>query len=291
MHRRSTKNRVRAFAATTLGLVALVATALSANAQGGPGINPDGGILPKQPTRLCGRTIYETTREVWEKTYFNIYNGAGTCMTVDGRLDMTDIVVKTGTPVGWQYPNISSGWEWDRNPCNGHSGQCFAYPTPLATILSHYHPRSGMDATIGHGPYNLSWDIWFDPTPREKGQDTGTELMIWLAHPGIGVGGGRTWYTWIDGLEWEVNYWRPDHNGVSWNYVRYVLLSPKPRGVGGLWLNPFFENAIANGVLDRRDYLTSIDAGFEMPVWGDASNAAHGMGITSYALGGLPIGR
>src|SRR5215469_8044455 len=189
MHRKSPR-KSRTLAAAAVSLAALVATALPASAQGGPGsgVLPDGGVQPRQPTRLCGRTIYETARAVTEKTYFNVYNGIGTCMTVDGGLDMRYITVEPNAPHGWEMPNISSGWEWGRNSCNGHSGACIQYPTPMTTILRSYHPRSGMQATVGRGAYNLSWDIWTDPTPRTSGQDSGTELMIWLYHPSIGLG-------------------------------------------------------------------------------------------------------
>jgi hypothetical protein len=103
----------------------------------------------------------------------------------------------------------------------------------------------------------------------------------------------RSWSGWpttIDGLRCEVNVWTADHNGVKWKYVRYVLTSQKPLGTGGLWLNPFLRNAIANHVLSSSNWLTAIDGGFEIPVAaGHASRAGHGMSMTSYVLNGLPV--
>lgn len=260
---------------------ALLGSALPASAT----INPDGGIVVKTPERICGKTLYELVHA--ERTYFNVYNADGTCMTVDGSLSMGGIAVQPGAASGWKYPNISSGWQWGRNPCTGHTGACFTYPVLLSTVLRSYTPRSGMQTTPGTGAYNSSWDIWFDPTQRTNGQVTGTEVMIWLSHPGISVSGGRTWYTRIDGLEFKVNEWVAHHNGTSWKYVRYTAVRQLPRGVGGLWLNPFFQDAISHRVLNSAYYLTSIDAGFEIPV-GNIRNAAHGMSMRYYALGGLP---
>jgi hypothetical protein len=28
--------------------------------------------------------------------------------------------------------------------------------------------------------YDASYDVWFDPTARTDGQNTGAELMVWL---------------------------------------------------------------------------------------------------------------
>ena len=271
--------------AAVLGVsAAVLGSALPASAT----INPDGGVVVTTPQRICGKTLYEPVHT--QGTYFDVYNGAGTCMTVNGSLSMSNIAVQPGTGAGWQYPNISSGWQWGRNPCSGHSGTCFTYPVQLSTVLRSYKPRSGMQTTAGTGAHNSAWDIWFDPTPRTNGQVTGTEIMIWLSHPGISVGGGQTWYTKIDGLEFEANEWVTHHNGASWRYVRYVAVHQMPRGVGGLWLNPFFQNAISHRVLSSAWYLTSLDAGFEIPVSSPsaAAKAGHGMSMTYYTLAGLP---
>lgn len=270
------KARRRPGAIAFLVLLALGASAAPALA---------GGINVTSPVRICHKGTYETVRA--GRSYFNVYNADGTCMTVNGKLSMGDIVVKRGTETSWQYPNISSGWQWGRSSCAGRSGQCYDYPVLLSQVLARHAPRSGMRATKGAGAYNLSWDTWFDPAPRTSGQDTGTELMIWLAHPGIGVASGRTWQVTIDGLRWKVSYWVASHNGTHWNYVRYALAAQKPGGVGGLWLNPFFRNAIAHGVLSSRYYLTSVDAGFEIPVRA-GHVPAHGMSLSAYVLGGLP---
>jgi hypothetical protein len=162
------------------GVLLLLVIAVAGAAKAGSISAPVG-----KSVRSCYSGAYETVH-MPAHTYYNIYNsgtpGSGTCMTFTHGLTMGDIVVKTGTPQGWQYPNISSGWEWGRNPCTGRSGACFSYPVQLSTILAHYAPRSGMRATKGAGAYNLSWDIWFNKTDAHPNQDNATEVMVWLAH-------------------------------------------------------------------------------------------------------------
>ena len=67
--------------------------------------------------------------------------------------------------------------------------------------------------------YDASYDIWFDPTPRTDGQNTGAELMIWLNHTGSvqPVGSEVATVTTWPAATWDVWF-----GNSGWNVVSYV---------------------------------------------------------------------
>ncbi|WP_432127217.1 GH12 family glycosyl hydrolase domain-containing protein [Streptomyces sp. bgisy082] len=76
------------------------------------------------------------------------------------------------SPAG--YPSIYAG-------C--HYGNCTTGSGLPRRVSESGAARSSVAMTRpGSGEWNASYDIWFDPTPRTDGQNTGAELMIWLAH-------------------------------------------------------------------------------------------------------------
>lgn len=117
---------------------------------------------------------------------------------------------------------------------------------------------------------NVAYDIWFNRSyiaPQNTRQDNGTEIMIWLDHPGVGVWNvvrtvtiaRRRWYV----MAWTMS--RP--SGISWHYVAYVAVHPTLSAYG-LWLNQFFREAEAHGELSANWWLTSINFGEEHSIGG-----------------------
>jgi chitodextrinase len=109
----------------------------------------------------------------------------------------------------------------------------------------------------GSGIWDAAYDIWFDPTPRTDGQNTGAELMVWLnwTSPIQPVGSqvatvnllGATWQVWEGNVGWNVVSYRrvPSTTSMSFN------------------VRTFYDDMVSRGFASRSWFLTSIQAGFE----------------------------
>lgn len=230
----------------------------------------DSGV-PTYNKDVCGSHWVKV--HIPKTSYYNVYNAppqqAQSCITVERhRLDFQIVKLRIERP--WGYPNISSGWEEGVYTCSGVRGKCMKYPVqekhdgmPLTSVATWLNP----------GIYNASYDIWFNKTDAHPAQDNGTEVMIWIAHPGINDQHAYIRYVTIEGIRWGVMAWRA-YNGrdhVYWNYVAFLAVQQRS-AVFRLWLNPFFRNAIANYELSPNWWLTGIDFGFELVSGGDHNN-------------------
>jgi hypothetical protein len=228
--------------------------------------------VPTYNKNVCGTRWVKV--HIPKTSYYNIYNAppqqAHSCIAVErNHLDFQITRLTIDNP--WGYPNISSGWEEGVYTCSGIRGKCMKYPVeekhdglPVTSVSTWQSP----------GVYNVSYDIWFNKWDTHPHQDNGTEVMIWLAHPGINDSAAIDWYVTIEGIRWGVMTWTA-HNrtGVSWHYVAFLAV-PQRTGVHRLWLNPFFRNAIAHHLLQSNWWLTAIDFGFEL-VYGGLHNNVH----------------
>ena len=83
-----------------------------------------------------------------------------------------------------------------------------------------------------------AYDIWFDPTARRDGQNTGDEIMVWLNHSGPPQPvGSKVATVSMAGATWDI--WE---GNIGWNVVSYVRTS----GTG-------FGQLSGQHVLQRRD--------------------------------------
>ena len=237
-----------------------------------PGPQAPASGVPVYNKDVCGTNWVKV--HIPKNSYFNFYNAptgqARTCIKVEQHhLDFQVARLQIKHP--WGYPNISSGWESTINSCAGVNGACFRYP-----VQEKYDgmPVTSVAARLNRGVYNAAYDIWFNKTDAHPSQDDGTEIMIWIAHPGIGVWDVTRRVT-IDGIHWAVMTWTA-HNSTakkSWHYVAYVAQQQRS-SVFGLRLNPFFRDAIVNRELSGGWWLTGIDFGFEL-VRGGLNNNVH----------------
>lgn len=218
---------------------------------------------------ICGtRTAVE---HVPVNSYYEMTNAPPaqnqTCIKITaGKASYT--VTRTDQHKAYGYPAIVSGWNWGQYTCYGHTGKCFKYPVVERADGS---PRENVSGRVtGRG--NLANDIWFSKTgAKPSGQDNGTEVMIWLEHPGDNMHYAR--YTTIEGIRFGVGQWTAHGHGTSWHYVAYVMLAQRSH-VANLWLNPFFHNAIANHELAPGWYLDAIDLGNEIVSGGTGDSAS-----------------
>lgn len=254
-------------AAVAVCLVAILISPVRAAVQ------PAAGVLTYNAP-VCG-TAWTTIRT--PDTYFHVYNddfGGYTCVRAEK--SHLDFQVSTAIGSGFHaYPNISSGWESGRYTCTGHSGACYRYPVQVKADGT---PETSMAAWLAPGRYDLSWDIWTNKTDAHPAQDDGTEVMIWLAHPGVREGIDRV--VDIDGVAWDVTTWMCHRNGASWRLLIYYAAHPRSSAYG-LHLNDFFREAEAHQEMSSLYWLTGVDAGFELVSGGLDDN------IHSYSLTGV----
>ena len=162
---------------------------------------------------------------------------------------------------GCHYANCSSG---SGLPMQASSSQ---FGT-VQTSVSMTYPSSGV--------YDASYDIWFDPTPRTDGQNTGAEVMIWLNHTGsVQPVGSKQATVNLAGGTWDVWF-----GNSGWNVISYVRTSATSSI--SFPVSTFYNDAINRGYAQRSWYLTSVQAGFEPWVGGT------GLAVTgfSYSVGG-----
>jgi hypothetical protein len=262
--------------------IGILAAALAVFAALAPAASAAGVHVYNSP--VCGSNYVPV--DLGHGNYFNVYNSQNNTSCIDSEQHHLSWTV-TRSPSGrWQYPNIGSGIEWGRYTCDdglsGHdaASTCMKYPVQqykdgMPVTSARYWP-----GTLTSG--NVAYDIWFnrtDKTPAQVKQDNGTEIMIWLAHPGISVWDVSRTVT-VNRMRWQVMTWTASHNGVSWHYVAYVAVTPV-RSVSDLWLNQFFREAEAHGELSRDWWLTGIDFGAEM------NSGGRGFTVAGYSLSGV----
>ncbi|GAB2472161.1 hypothetical protein GCM10027187_45540 [Streptosporangium sandarakinum] len=99
------------------------------------------------------------------------------------------------------YPSIYAGCHYAN--CTSGSG------LPMRASDSRFNGvQTSVSMTYpGSGVYDAAYDIWFDPTPRTDGQNTGAEIMVWLNRVGpIQPVGSRVGTVSLAGATWEVWY-------------------------------------------------------------------------------------
>ncbi|MEU1724246.1 cellulose binding domain-containing protein [Nonomuraea sp. NPDC005692] len=123
------------------------------------------------------------------------------------------------------------------------------------------------------GTWDAAYDIWFDPTPRTDGQNTGAEVMIWLNKRGpIQPVGSQVGTATLAGGTWQVWY-----GNIGWNVVSYVRTSATSSL--DFAVDTFYSDAVGRGYAQRSWYLTSVQAGFEPWVGGA------GLAVDSFSFG------
>ncbi len=171
------------------------------------------------------------------------------------------------------YPSVYAGCHY----ANCSSGSSLPMQTSdsrfagISTSVSMSYPNNG-------SVYDASYDIWFDPTPRTDGQNTGAELMVWLNHTGsVQPVGSKVATVNIAGGTWDVWF-----GNSGWNVISYVRTSATSSI--NFSVSSFWSDIVNRGYGQRSWYMTSVQAGFEPWVNGT------GLAVTnfSYTVGGTP---
>src|SRR5690242_3482181 len=149
---------------------------------------------------------------------------------------------------GCHYANCSTGSGLPMQTSNSQFGT-------ISTSVSMTYPNNG-------SVFDASYDIWFDPTPRTDGQNTGAELMVWLNHTGsVQPVGSRVATVNLAGGTWDVWY-----GNSGWNVVSYVRTSATSSI--SFPVSAFYNDMLSRGYAQSSWYITSVQAGFEPWVGG-----------------------
>ncbi|MGL5909731.1 MAG: GH12 family glycosyl hydrolase domain-containing protein [Phycicoccus sp.] len=185
--------------------------------------------------------------------------GASTTQCIDVRgngfaITRADHANSTSGPPA-AYPSIYAGCHYGNcTSGNGLPLQVSQFGDVRATYL--------ID-TPDSGEWNASFDLWFDPTQRTTGQNTGAELMIWADHRGRPqpIGSKQATVT-LEGAAWDV--WV---GNVGWNVISYVRQQPTD-AMSDFSVRAFVDDAVSRGQVQPAWYMTSVQAGFEPWVGG-----------------------
>ena len=225
------------------------------------------GTTAQAETTICAK--YGQTRTQGGYVAQNNLWGADTpqCISVSGdgfSLTRSEASKPTnGAPAS--YPSVFWG-------C--HYATCTTGFTPLRADGPAFAAlRTSVELRdVDAGAYDASLDIWFDPTPRTDGQDTGAEVMVWLNHRGgVQPVGSKVGTVRLAGADWDV--WS---GNIGWNVVSYVRTTPS--STLATPVRDFYADAVARGYAQTSWYLTSVQAGFEPWVGGT------GLALTSFAV-------
>jgi hypothetical protein len=257
------KSRLRAFAAAGLvaagSLTAVVAATLPAHA--------DTQICDQYgKATIQGKYVVQNNRWGTSNTQCITVNSTGFVLSTSNANNATN-----GAPAS--YPSIYYGCHYA--VCTPGTILPLAVTdarfAAINTSVSMAYPSSGV--------WDAAYDIWFDPTPRKDGQNTGAEVMVWLNHQGsIQPIGSKVATASIAGATWDVWF-----GNTGWNVISYVRTS----ATGSASFAPvaFLNDSVSRGYAQRSWYLTSIQAGFE-PWVGGAGLAVTSFSVTTDGSGG-----
>jgi hypothetical protein len=265
------------------GALALAIAGSMTGIAGHAAVRPDAGVTDEFNKPMCDSNGYERIKT--QQTEYAVSDSAATC--VDSMKYHGDFAVTSVSDLSWQFPNIASGYtpEGEATCASYRQDTCYRYPVKVSEDGM---PNATFGAWLNPGVYNLSFDMWISPVRWHhsvQARDGNTEVMVWLAHPGITD--ILYDYTTIDGIRFGIMSWEARHSGQSWRYVAYVALNPPSIRSGRavnysrLWLNPFLRNAEMHGWLRSSEWLWTIDLGFEL-VHGGRHNNIH-----AYTLSGV----
>jgi hypothetical protein len=224
-------------------------------------------------TASAGTTICEkfgSTRTVGGFVAQNNLWGADTpqCISVsgDGFTLTTSKAAKPTNGAPASYPSLFWG-------C--HYGNCTSGFTPIKAADPRF-ARVSTSVEFGYvdsGAYDAAYDIWFDPTARTNGQNTGAELMIWLNHRGgVQPVGSKIATVRLADADWDV--WS---GNIGWNVVSYVRTTASTKLSTAV--STFYADAVRRGLAQDAWFLTSVQAGFEP--W----SGGEGLTVSSFSAG------
>jgi hypothetical protein len=237
-------------------LFVIAATALLAVAGAvgvaAPPASADTQICSKYGSTPIQGGKYIVQNNVWGDDTTQCINVTNTGFTVTSAVHN---LPQNGAPAA--YPSVYAGCHYGN--CSSGSGLPLAVSdsrfATISTSVNMTYPNNG-------SVYDASYDVWFDPTARTDGQNTGAELMVWLNKTGsVHAAGSQVGTVNIAGANWDVWY-----ANYGWNVVSYVRQSPTSSI--NFTVSSFYKDMVNRGYAQNSWYITSVQAGFEPWVGG-----------------------
>ena len=165
------------------------------------------------------------------------------------------------------YPNIFVGCSW--GVCTPGSR------LPLRAGKIRHLTTTWHTTMKAGGTWSAGYDIWFDRKPSRSGQSGGAELMIWLNARDFPVG---SWpVVKVHHVKYYLEHWVTRGHGRHWNYIQFRRVHPTSK-VTRLKVKPFIAAAERDRLINRKWWLVSVEAGFE--IW----RGGVGLGTTRYTV-------
>jgi Glycosyl hydrolase family 12/Cellulose binding domain len=254
---------LRSMLATGLAAIGLVAAAGTAILAAATSAHADTTICEKYGSTTIQGGRYVVQNNVWGTDQTQCINVTSTGFSIS---QANHNVPTNGAPAS--YPSVFYGCHYT-NCSSGTILPLRASDSRFATI------RTSVSMSYpGSGQWDAAYDIWFDPTPRTDGQNTGAEIMVWVNHAGAPQPvGSKVATVSLAGGTWDVWF-----GNIGWNVISYV----RTQGTGSVSFAPatFLTDAVSRGYAQTSWYLTSIQAGFE-PWTGGQGLAVNSFSVTT----------
>jgi len=228
-------------------LTAAVIATLTAVGVAAPAAHADTQICSQYGSTTIQGGRYVVQNNVWGDSTTQCINVTSTGFSVTSAVHN---LPQNGAPAA--YPSVYAGCHYAN--CTSGSGLPMRVSdsrfATTSTSVSMSYPNNG-------SVYDASYDIWFDPTARTDGQNTGAELMVWLNRTGsVQPAGSKVGTASIAGANWDVWY-----GNYGWNVISYV----RQGAVSSInfAVSSFYRDMVSRGYAQNSWYMTSVQAGFE----------------------------
>ena len=219
----------------------------------------DAGVLQ---VYICGRGAGGSTclTAGSSGTTFSVVSSAYSASANDGNVQFNDF---TG------YMAIFTGCKY---------GVCLEHNYPIEASLIRRELSSWSFDFSSSGKYDATYDMFFNKTIAPGKVPTGGEVMIWLNHHNVDLGGPQLPDVTIGGIQWHVFSASRTTPTGNWNRIAFERVVPTS-AVRDLDIALFIQAAMTDGAIAPDWYQQELEAGFE--IW------SGGVGLTtnSFAAG------
>jgi hypothetical protein len=183
------------------------------------------------------------------------------------------------------YPSLVFGRHYNTVSSNNNG-----FPKKISTITSNLNAEWGahVENDGGNGAkYNISYDIWFDPSSSQAGRNR-YEIMIWTLRKGqwpINENNdiNKPWKSNVKVYNAYYDVYKGSIAGGQQQVLTFIL-----RGGTGYFKAPlkaFIDSAVNWNWMSNTNYLTSIQAGFEICTAGKSSTSKANFVTDKFYLG------
>lgn len=172
------------------------------------------------------------------------------------------------------YPSLVYGRHYTTTSKNLNG-----FPKKISTITKPYNAEWNAYVQNDGGTnaiYNVSYDIWFDPSNTNTGTNK-YEIMIWTLrknqNPINDLGFGVKYKSNVTIGSYQFDVYKGSLDSGKQQVLTFILVNGNGQFKGSL--KPFIDFATTNNWMTNTNYLTSIQAGFEICTAGTSTKKAN----------------